>query len=133
MFQSVLAVLSGFATMAVLVMLTTAIAASLLLPGGMRGTAHPTVPLPRAYLTMNLSCSALAAVGGGMVTGRIAPGAPLGHGVALMLLMVTMSAVSMHQAGARQPRWYQLALLALMPPLALAGSWVIGLWQTAAR
>lgn len=123
MLQSLLAVIAGFAAMAVIVMIATALAALLLVPGGMRAMAAPGAALPRRYLTANLSGSTLAAFAGGMITARIAPTAPIGHGVALGALMVVMSLVSMRQAGGTQPRWYQLTLMVGMPLVAIAGAW----------
>ena len=128
--HSFLAVLGGFAAMALIVVVTTAIAAQMLVPGGMRGMATPGAPLPPAYLAANLLCSALAALAGGAVTARIAGHDPLIHGGALAMLMVLMSWASMKQAEGRQPRWYQLTLMTLMPALALVGAWVGGTWGT---
>lgn len=126
MLRSILAVLGGFAAMAVIVMATTAVAASVLVPGGMRAMSAPDRPLPKAYLTVNLLCSALAALLGGIVTARLATTAPLPHGAALALLMVVMSLLSARQAAGRQPRWYQLTLTYLMPGLGLLGAWLGG-------
>ena len=123
--QSFLAVLGGFATMAVLVIITTAIAAQVLIPGGMQATRSPTAPLPPAYLAANLAASALAAALGGAVTARIAPGHPIYHALALAALMVVMGVLSARQAGDRQPRWYQLVLLTAMPAVAVAGAYIL--------
>jgi hypothetical protein len=112
--------------MAILVMITTAIAASTLVPGGMRAMTTPGQPLPKAYLTVNLVCSALAALLGGVVTARLATTAPLPHGAALAAVMVVMGLASARQAGGQQPRWYQLVLTWAMPVLALLGAWVGG-------
>ncbi|HVX88789.1 MAG TPA: hypothetical protein VG940_07685 [Gemmatimonadales bacterium] len=118
--------LGGFATMAILVMITTAIAAAALVPGGMRAMTGATVSLPRAYLTANLIASAVAAFAGGAVTARLAPDRPLYHGIALAILMCLMGLVSMRQAGGRQPRWYQLVLCTVMPAIALIGAYISG-------
>lgn len=127
MLHSFLAVLGGFAAMAVLVMVTTALAAALMVPGGMRATATPGTPLPRTYLVTNLGCSAAAAFLGGALTARIAGHDPLVHGGALAMLMVLMSVASMRQARGLQPRWYQLTLMTVMPVIALLGAWIGGL------
>lgn len=126
MLRSILAVLGGFATMAVIVMATTAIAAAALIPGGMQAMMTPGAPLPRRYLTVNLVCSALAAFAGGFVTARLAPDKPFFHGIALALVMGVMGVLSARQAGDRQPRWYQLVLSAVMPLVALAGAYISG-------
>jgi hypothetical protein len=112
--------------MALIVMITTAVAAQVMVPGGMRATATPGVPLPPAYLATNLGCSALAAFVGGALTARIAGHDPLIHGGALAMLMLLMSAASARQYRGLQPRWYQLTLMTLMPVIALAGSWIGG-------
>lgn len=129
MAHSLLAVLGGFAAMALLVMVTTAVAAALLVPGGVQMMAQPGATLPRAYLTVNVLCSALAALVGGGVTARIATTAPLGHGAGLAVLMVLMSVGSMRQAKGRQPRWYQLTLMIAMPLVAIVGAWATGAWS----
>ena len=128
MLNSVLAVLGGFVVMAVVVVVTTALAAQALIPGGMKAMTVPGASIPRAYLAANLGCSAVAALFGGALTARIANRAPLYHGLALAALMVVMSAVSMRQAGDRQPRWYQVTLMTAMPVLALLGAWIGGHW-----
>lgn len=131
MLRSILAVLGGFATMAIVVMATTALAAATLLPGGMRALAAPGAPLPRRYLTANVACSALAALFGGLVTARIAAGRPLAHGVALALLMAAMAVFSARQAGDHQPRWYRILLGTLMPAVAVAGAYLASLFAGA--
>ena len=133
MLQSLLAVIGGFAAMAVLVMISTAIAATMLLPGGVASMATPTAPLSTRYLATNLGCSGVAALTGGMLTARLAPTAPAGHGVALAALMLVMSFVSMRQAKDRQPRWYQVTLMTLMPAVAIAGAWAMGVWSEMPR
>jgi len=124
--HSFLAVLGGFAAMAVLVMISTALAAQFLVPGGMRSMATPGIPLPRPYLVTNLGCSAVAAFVGGFITVRLAPDHPFSHGIALALLMCVMAMVSARQAGDRQPRWYQLVLCTVMPVVALIGAYISG-------
>ena len=126
MLRSILAVLGGFASMAVIVMVTTAIAAAALLPGGMQAMMTPGAPLPRRYLTVNLLCSALAAFVGGFITVRLAPEKPFYHGIALALLMGVMGVISARQAGAKQPRWYQVVLCTVMPAVALVGAYISG-------
>lgn len=126
MLHSILAVLGGFATMVVIVMVTTALAAAALIPGGMRGMMSPGAPLPPRYLTANILGSAVAAFLGGFVTVRLAPDKPFFHGIALAALMCVMALLSARQAGDRQPRWYQLLLCTVMPVVALAGAYISG-------
>ena len=126
MLHSLLAVFAGFTAMALLVILSTALAATLLVPGGMSATAANAGSLPRAYLIVNLGCSALAAFIGGAITASLAYEARLWHGAALAALMVAMSVLSARQAKGTQPRWYQLTLMTAMPLIALTGAWSIG-------
>lgn len=127
MIRSVLAVLGGFVTMAIIVMVSTAVAAQALIPGGVRAMATPGVSPPRAYLVANLGASALAAFIGGVVTARIATAVPFTHGLYLAGLMCIMGAVSARMEGDRQPRWYQVVMCTVMPAIAVAGAWVGGL------
>lgn len=133
MLHDLLAVLAGFAAMALLVIVSTGIAATLLVPGGMSATATRVASLTRTYLIVNLGCSALAAFVGGAVTARIAYEAPLWHGAALAALMVVMSVVSARQARGTQPRWYQMTLMTAMPAIAILGAWAMGAWSAIAR
>lgn len=112
MLHSILAVLGGFAAMAVIVIASTAAAARI----------FP----PRTYLAVNLGCSALAAFLGGFITARIAPDKPFFHGIGLAALMCAMAIVSARQAGDRQPKWYQLVLCTVMPGIALIGAYLSG-------
>lgn len=77
MLHSILAVLGGFVVMAVVVTVTTAIAAQALIPGGMKAMTVPGASIPRDYLAANLACGALAALFDGALTARIA-GNPVG-------------------------------------------------------
>lgn len=133
MLHSLLAVLAGFAAMAILVVVSTAVAATLLVPGGMSATATGAASLPRVYLIVNLGCSALAAFVGGAITARIAYGSPLWHGGALAALMIAMSILSARQAKGTQPRWYQVTLMTAMPAVAVVGAWVMSTWSTIPR
>ena len=118
MIASVLAVLAGFALMVVVVMLTTPMLAKVFLRGTMPGA------LTTSYLVSNLSMAALAALGGGYLTSRLAPHAPMAHGAALAALMLLMSLASMRQSLGSEPRWYAVTLATLMPALTLGGAWL---------
>ena len=127
MVQSVLAVLIGFVVMAVLVMITTALAVRLVLRvpfSAMRGGT--TVALSPAYLVTNVAASGIAAVVGGYTAGVIAHHDPIAHGIALAAVMVVMSLVSMKQSGAVQPGWYRVVLVTVMPALAVGGAALCG-------
>jgi hypothetical protein len=92
----------------------------------MKGTMTPGVALPRAYLTVNIACSAIAAFIGGVITVRLAPDKPFFHGIALAALMCAMGLLSARQAGSTQPRWYQFVLCTVMPMIALIGAYLSG-------
>jgi hypothetical protein len=102
-----LALLAGFATMAVLVIMVTALL-SRLAPEwvGTEGRPRP------GYVFVNLGYSFLAAAAGGYVTASAAYANPL------VLLMAALSAL---QSRGKQPIWYQLALVAISPLGVLAG------------
>ena len=68
--------LGSFAVMAVVVMVTTPIAARLLLPAPTATDARP--PLTPAYLATNLFCASAAAVLTGWLAARLSATAPLG-------------------------------------------------------
>jgi hypothetical protein len=123
MVQSVLAVLIGFVVMAVLVMITTALAVRFVLRvpfSTMRGSA--TIALSPAYLATNVTASGIAAVVGGYTAGVIAHHDQIAHGLALAAVMVVMSLVSMRQSGAAHPGWYRVVLITVMPALAVGGA-----------
>ena len=123
--RSVLAVVAGFLVMAVIVMIGTAVAARVILRQPLSTIrTGSSEPLPLEYLAANLSASAIAALCGGFLTAAIAGRSPLAHGLALAVVIVLMSILSMKQAGASQPRWYQLTLATAMPALALTGAFI---------
>jgi len=124
MFRSVIAVVSGFVVVMVVVIAGTATAAALMIPGGMQAIAnHAASPTP-TYLAANLVVSVMAAVLGGWVAARMAPSRPMTHVYALAGLMVMMSLPSLLGYGdtvAMQPDWYRYLL-----PLVGVGGVLIG-------
>ena len=124
MLRSFLAVLAGFAAMAVLIMIAT-IVASRLMPGT-RGREEMMKAKPtRAFITVNLIYSAAFAVLGGFLTACIATRAPPTHALALAGLMFFMGIFSFFQAaGSKQPKWYGLTLIVLGPACAALGGWL---------
>ena len=112
--RSILAVFSGFLTMAVAVMLLTPLAVKLM---------HQKVGAPTSgYLAVNVAYSLLAAVAGGFVTARIALSHPLLHGVLLAAFMCAMGALSYVRNRGMQPLWYQVLLFFVPPLCAIAGA-----------
>jgi hypothetical protein len=119
MAHAFLALLAGYATMAILVIVVTALLGRLT-PGwvGEEGKPRP------GYAFVNLGYSFLAAAAGGYVTAWASPANPLIHVLVLGIVVLAMSALSALQSKGKQPVWYALALLALMPLGVLAGGLV---------
>lgn len=111
-----LALLAGFATMAVLSMAAAALLARLT-PGwaGAQGRPGP------GYVVVHLGASFLAAAAGGYVTALAAQGNPLYHVFMLAIVALVLTALSALQARGKQPIWYQLALVTVAPLGVLAG------------
>ena len=114
-----LALLGGFATMAALVAVITALLQKLT-PGWVseRGAPKP------GYIFVNLGYSFLAAAAGGYVTAWIAVHNPLVHVLALAITVLLLAALSALQQRGEQPVWYMLALVALTPLGVFAGGLV---------
>jgi hypothetical protein len=114
--RSFLAILAGFATMAVLVTVATA-AITKSYP---RLIGEPDQPR-RRYLLLNLAYSAIFAASGGYVTAIVAKSDPLRNVLMLAIVILLISALSALQLRGRQPVAYQFALIVLTPVAALAG------------
>lgn len=114
--RAFIALLAGFATMAVLVMVITALLTKLT-PSwvGDRGKPEP------GYIFVNIAYSFLAAVAGGYVTAWVAKANPLYHAATLGMVVLAMAALSALQSRGEQPIWYQLTLVAIAPLGVLAG------------
>jgi len=111
-----LALLAGFATMALTVVIVTALLAKLAPDWvGEEGMPRPT------YAFVNLGYSFLAAAGGGYVTAWASAANPQIHVLVLGIVVLAMGALSALQSRGKQPVWYALTLLALMPLGVLAG------------
>jgi hypothetical protein len=119
MVRAFLALLAGFATMAVLVMVLTALV-TWLAPewAGAEGKPNP------GYAFVNLGYSLLAAAAGGYVTAWGSAANPMIHVLVLGIVVLAMAALSALQERGKQPVWYALTLLALMPLGVLAGGLV---------
>ncbi|MGA3346149.1 MAG: hypothetical protein ABSC76_14910 [Terracidiphilus sp.] len=111
-----LALASGFAVMAVLVIAMTA-----LLKRTVPSWSDTVVKLPADYVVVNLGFAFLAAAAGGYVTAWEAAANPLIHVLALALIVLALAALSALQLRGKQPIWYQLALVAVSPIGVLAG------------
>ena len=115
-FEGFLALLAGFATMAVPVMLISGVLAK----RRPEWVGEPGKP-KRAYMAVNLGYSFLAAMAGGYVTGWIAGSGLLAHVMTLAIGVLVLLALSALDSRGKQPVWYLLALMAVMPLGVLAG------------
>ena len=114
--RSFLAILAGFATMAVLVTVATA-AISKSFPRLIGEPGHPR----RRYMLLNLAYSAAFAASGGYITAIVAKTDPLRNILMLAIVILILSALSALQMRGQQPVVYQFALIVLTPIAALAG------------
>ena len=114
-----LALLAGFATMAIVVIVVTAVLQKSV-PGWVGTEARPRP----AYVTVNLGYSFLAAAAGGYVAAWIASHSPLRAVLALSIIVLVLGAISALQSKGRQPLWYQMALLIITSMGVVAGGLV---------
>ena len=123
MIRSILSVIVGYLTMAVLVAISTAVVARLMLPGVRVG--QPLQPTG-AHMIINLSYSSLFAAAGGFVCSLIAGRYPLAHALALACLVAVLGLVFFLQSSSAgpQPLWYSLTLLLLCPAGVILGGYV---------
>jgi hypothetical protein len=124
-----LALLAGFATMALLLAGFTALLKTLTpswtseTSSSEIQTSHPGRARP-GYMFVNLGSSFLSAAAGGYVTAWIAQHNPLVHVLALAIAVLALSALSVLQQRGQQSISYMLALVALTPIGVLAGGLV---------
>jgi hypothetical protein len=114
-----LALAAGFATMALLVIVLTALLTRMV-PSWMGAEGKPEP----GYAFVNLGYSFLAAAAGGYVTAWAAAANPLIHVLALGMAVLTLAALSALQSRGKQPIWYALTLVAISPVGVLAGGLV---------
>lgn len=119
MVHAFVALFAGFATMAVAVTMVTALLMRLV----PEWVGAENKPRP-AYAFVNIGYSFLAAAAGGYVTAWLSAANPLLHVLVLGVVVLAMGALSALQARGKQPVWYAITLLALMPLGVLAGGLV---------
>lgn len=124
MIRSILAVVAGFLVTAILVMATSALAATAFGLPLMSTAETPTVTPSTGYLVVNLVCSALAAIAGGWVAATVGQRHPMAHAGALAALLAIGGAVGVASPQPGQPTWYPTALLVLGPLGALTGGFL---------
>ncbi len=114
-----LALVAGFAVMALIVIAVTALIARFAPDwAGPQGRPRP------AYAFVNLGYSFLAAAAGGYITAWAAPDGAVAHVLVLAIVVLALAALSALQARGQQPIAYQLALVALSPLGVVAGGLV---------
>ena len=119
MIHAFLALLAGFATIAVLAMLVAALLQELA-PEWAGSEGKPQA----GYAFANLGNSFLAAAAGGYATAWASVANPLIQVLVLGVIVLAMSALSALQSKGKQPAWYALTLLAISPLGVLAGGLV---------
>jgi peptidoglycan/LPS O-acetylase OafA/YrhL len=123
--RSVLVVIGGYLSMAVVVLCGIILATVAFIPGGLNAAMAPPGPegLPRNYLIANLIVSFASASVGGWVVRRLAKSSKQSHVLAFIGLMVVMSAVSAMGANPGQPAWYPWVIPVVGIAGAAAGGW----------
>lgn len=117
--RAFLALVSGFAvTLALVTTLTALITRMVPSWAGAEGKLQP------GYAIVNLGSAFLSAAAGGYVTAWAAAANPLIHVLALALVLLALSALSVLQSRSKQPVWYQLMMVAITPIGVLAGGLV---------
>jgi hypothetical protein len=110
MLHEFLALLAGFAAMAVLVLGATALLRQLA-PAWVGRTGKPEA----GYAFVSLGYSFLSAAAGGYVTAWASDRNPLTHMLALAIAVLAIGALSAIETRGKQSIWYALALLVMMP------------------
>ena len=84
---------------------------------------EPTIPPGTGSLLVILTAGLGAALGGGWVTGRVAPRAPSRHVAALVMLVLIMAVLNCFIEGAAtDPAWYRVGMMIV----GVAGTWLGG-------
>ena len=119
MHKAFLALLAGFATMALLIAAATRLLARLVPEWAGAAGRRPEA----GYASVNLGSSFLSAAAGGYVTAWTSEANPLIHVLALAIVVLAIGASSAIEAGRKHALGYVLTLLVLMP----AGTFLGGL------
>lgn len=80
---------------------------------------HAVAPVP--IMATSIAVGMVAAVLGGYVAARLAPGQPLAHGVAVAVVLAIGAAVSLMMTATSGAVWSQVAALVAMAPCAVLG------------
>ena len=108
MLRGVAAVIVGYLAMAICVAAVT----------GVTGWLFPAWSSPQnsVYVIFNLAYSFVFALAGGYVAGVVARRQQVRHTVALAILVLILAVISVWLQSGREPLWYQIGLIVLMPP-----------------
>jgi hypothetical protein len=122
--RAFLALLAGFATIALLIVAFTALLKELTPSWSSETGTGETSSAKPGYMFVNLGASFLAAAAGGYVTAWIARHNPLVHVLALAITVLLLAALSALQQRGQHPIWYLLVLVAITPVGVFAGGLV---------
>jgi hypothetical protein len=111
-----LALLAGFATIAIFIVLATALL-RWLTPGWGNTDGRPSP----GYVVVHLGYSFLSAAAGGYVTAWAATANPLQHVLVLAIAVLVLAALGALQSRGKQQVLFQLAMIAIAPIGVLAG------------
>ena len=128
MLRSIGAVVAGYISMAAIVIIGTAAASAVLVPGGIASMrTGPTGPVPGSFLAMNLLVSLAGAMVGGWLAVRLAPTSELNSAYLLAgvtVLMAIVTAAVNGGAARGEPTWYPVMIGILAVAGVLAGGWL---------
>lgn len=116
MFKSIVSVLAGYLATAVLIVITTMLAGSVMLDA----SNVPTTP----YLIVNLILGIGSAMAGGYVTAMIAPQNPKMHTYYLAGLIIIIGLLSMSEPLDGQPSWYPWVVMLIGVVGVITGGWL---------
>ncbi len=119
MVRSILAVLAGWASVGVLVVLTDGVL-NRLFPNDYVSGKLP----PDHLLAVSLATAILYSVIGGWVTARIAAIKPWRHVLGLIIWGELMGIASAAATWGKIQSWYQIGLLLLWAPAVILGGWI---------
>jgi hypothetical protein len=117
--RTFLSLAAGFAVMALLIGLASAVARKLV-----PSWSDNERQLTSGYIIFNVGFSFVAAMTGGYVTAWIAESNPLIQTLALALIVLLIGALGALQLRGRQPIGYALLLVASTPVGVVLGGWI---------
>jgi heme A synthase len=118
MWKSIVSVVLGYIVMVIIVVISTSIAAVLLLDSPDQ--------ISTAYLIANLVLGFIAATAGGFVTSKIAPNNPTQHVYYLAALVIILGLLLLAEPQTGQPNWYPWAIMLAGAAGVLTGGWYYG-------